>query len=63
MVAPAVLRDLAAALALNGDVEQAAAAAQEAVVLLADLTGPAAGARREALRQDLASYRRSSESR
>ena len=59
----AVLRDLAAALALNGDAEQAAAAAQEAVDLVAGSTGPAAAALREALRQDLALYFRSSENR
>ncbi len=52
----AVLRDLAAALARSGDVEQAAATAREVIELPADSTGLAARALREGLRQDLASY-------
>ncbi len=52
----AALRDLAAAQALNGDLEQAAATAREALDLLADATGPKAAALREGLEEDLTVY-------
>ena len=54
----AALRDLAEALALNGDTTQATARAQEALDLIEESTGPKAVALRAQLEEALATYRR-----
>ena len=53
----AALRDLAVALALNGNYEAAAATAEESLNLLDESPGPAAAELRETIQQNLATYR------
>ncbi len=54
---PEALRDLAAALALDGDHERAVATVEQALDLLPDPGGPRAEAIRRAIQEDLTRYR------